>query len=100
MVQYFSGQRDAFPTACGSFVIMKDDNSRLARVCQKWGYERGSHLVGKWGHDGFDPESRLYNHAAFARSSYHWLLGPGPRWECDDYGVGVSSGDFWKVFVR
>ena len=100
-VQYFSGHRDAFPVACGSFVIMKNDNSRLARVCQKWGYEKGSYLVGKWGHDDMDQESRLYNHAAFVRGAYHWLLYPKwSRWECDDSSVGVSSGDFWKVFVR
>ena len=36
---------------------------------------------------------------------YHWLLIPGnQRWECDDYisneFFALSSGDFWKVFVR
>ncbi|XP_078355622.1 uncharacterized protein LOC144640323 [Oculina patagonica] len=35
VVQYFSGQTDVQPDACGSFVRMDDDNSRLAGVCNK-----------------------------------------------------------------
>ena len=97
VVQYFSGQTDVQPASCGSFVIMNDDNSRLARACKRWGYEKGSYFVKKWGHEM--GEDRLYNHAAFVGGGYHWLLG-GSRWECDDYSVGVSSGDFWNVFVR
>ena len=99
VVQYFSGQTDAPPDACGSFVRMENDNSSLAEVCHRWGYNGTSYYVGKWGHAlGHD---RLYNHSAFVGFSYHWLLTPdGSRWECDDYSVGASSGDFWKVFVR
>ena len=68
-------------------------------VCSNWGFRDGAYSVGKWGHA--QDQDRLYNHAAFVGSLYHWLLTPGDsRWECDDYGVGVSSGDFWKVFVR
>ena len=92
VVQYFSGQTDVSPIACGSFVRMENDNSRLARVCNKWRY------FGKWGFD--KNEDRLYNHVAFVSGSYHLTL-VGSRWECDDKNVaGVSSGDFWKVFVR
>ena len=101
VVQYFSGQTDVQPDACGSFVRMKDDNSRLAGVCDEWGKENGAFMAGKWGHEDKNQTMRLYNHAAFVVSSYHWLLTPGgSRWECDDFSVGVSSGDFWKVFVR
>ena len=103
VVQYFSGQTDVQPDACGSFVRMENDNSRLAGVCDKWGIENGVLSVGKWGFSGED-ENRLYSHPAFAPGSdllYHWLLNPvHSRWECDDMNVGVSSGDFWKVFVR
>ena len=103
VVQYLSGQTDVQPDACGSFVRMENDNSRLAGVCDEWGIENGVLNVGKWGFSSED-ENRLYSHPAFApRSnlSYHWLLLPGySRWECDDYFVGVSSGDFWNVFVR
>ena len=99
VVQFFSGQTDALPASCGSFVIMNNDNSRLARVCHRWGHEKGSFFVGKWGSSGV-ADSRLYNHAAFVGWAYHWLLKLGGRWECDDYNAGVSSGDFWKVFVR
>ncbi len=99
VVQYFSGQTDAKPDACGSFVRMDDDNSGLAGLCHKWGYEGGSFKVGKWGYDHY--QNRLYNHPAFVVGQYHWLLEEdGSRLECDDENVGVSSGDFWKVFVR
>ena len=37
VVQYFSGQTDARPDACGSFVRMEDDNSAMAQVCKEWG---------------------------------------------------------------
>ena len=97
-VKYFSGETDVMPASCGSFVIMSNDNSRLARVCKDWGYQRGSYKVGKWGHER--DQNRLYDHPAFVYVAYHWLLQPSGRWECDDYGVGVSRGDFWKVFVR
>ena len=96
-VKYLSGETDVMPASCGSFVIMSNDNSRLSRTCKDWGYEKGSPKVGKW---GGQTEDRLYNHAAFVWYSYHWLLRPSGRWECDDYLVGVSPGDFWKVFVR
>ena len=100
VVQYFSGQTDAMPYACGSFVRMENDDSRLAGVCDEWGYQNGVYRVGKWGHAGVD-ENRLYDHAAFAAGLYNWLVFPGySRWECDDYNVCLSSGDFWKVFVR
>ena len=58
--------------------------------------------VGKWSADDFEAngEQRLYNHAAFVKSAYHWLIGRNTRWDCDDRHVGLSSGDFWKVFVR
>ena len=98
VVQYFSGMKDAMPAACGSFVRMEDDSSGMAKVCEKWGYENGSYYVGKWGHQR--DQDRLYDHAAMVRDKHHWLLHIGGRWECDDFRVGVSSGDFWKVFVR
>ena len=98
-VKYLSGETDVMPASCGSFVIMSNDNSRLSRACKDWGYENGSKKIGKWG--GFDKDQdRLYSHAAFVWAAYHWLLEPSGRWECDDYKVGVSRGDFWKIFVR
>ena len=95
------------PVSCGSYLRMNDDNSFLSRVCDRWGWENGNALVGKWGFDrGFDvhqlglPEKRLFDHPAFVYGKYHWLLYLTNHWYCDDVGVGVSSGDFWKVFVR
>ena len=98
VVQYFSGQTDVQPGACGSFVRMENGNSRLAGVCHQWGFNGTSYRVGKWGH--VVDQDRLYNHMAFKKHFYHWLLDPDDsRWECDDFEVGLSSGDFWKVFV-
>ena len=100
VVQYFSGQTDVQPDACGSFVRMDNDDSLLAGLCHRWGKEGGSFEVGKWGH-GYD-QDRLYDHAAFVGYNYHWILTEnGARLECDDHEKArASSGDFWKVFVR
>ena len=38
VVQYFSGQTDVQPASCGSYFRNENDNSRLAGVCQKWGW--------------------------------------------------------------
>ena len=100
VVQYFSGQTDIMPASCGSFVKMENDNSRLAGDCEKWGYDNVSYYVGKWSHrTAVGHEDKLYHHVAFVLKKINWVLHP-LRWECDDYIVGVSSGDFWKVFVR
>ena len=99
VVQYFSGQTDVQPDACGSFSRMEDDNSGLAGVCDKWGFDGATYEVGKWG--AARGKDRLYHAPAFVTSSYHWLLDPAQsRWECDDERVGVSFDDFWKIFVR
>ncbi|XP_078348152.1 uncharacterized protein LOC144633209 [Oculina patagonica] len=107
VVQYFSGQTDVQPDACGSFVRMENDNSLLAGVCSKWGRNNNVDNIGKWSYQPNSLKDRLYDHAAFVAGLYHWLLTPGgSRWECDDYYYNgndhreVSSGDFWKVFVR
>ena len=93
------------PVSCGSYLRMNDDKSFLSTACERWGYENGNFRVGKWGGDFRPPvghpENRLFYHVAFVEYRFHWLLGSvWDRWECDDYKVGVSSGDFWKVFVR
>ena len=94
VVQYFSGQTDVRPFACGSFNRMEDDNSRTAGVCNQWKDQR-------WGISFSVGERRLYDHANYVPGFYHWLLTPGgSRWDCDDYNHTLSSGDFWKVFVR
>ena len=97
VVRYFSGQTDDRPLACGSFNRMKDDNSNIAGVCHQWQGQQ-------WGHSPSAKET-LTDHAFFVPIKYHWLLTPGnQRWECDDYiydgFFALSSGDFWKVFVR
>ena len=95
VVQYFSNQTDVRPDACGSFERMKDDNSRLAGACKQWADQ-------KWGNSYVVAgESRLFYAAAYVGGLYHWLLHlSGSRLDCDDVHVGVSTGDFWKVYVR
>ena len=94
------------PVSCGSYFRMNDDDSIISRVCEHWGMEGSNFLVGKWGHDlkyGLGrPEHRLFDHPAFVYPNNHWFLflWGRERWECDDFKVRVSSGDFWKVFVR
>ena len=98
VVQYFSGQTDVQPAACGSFVRMDNDDSKAAGLCHEWGFD-GAYYVGKWGHRR--TQDRLYNHAIFVKSLSRWALYPGgQRWDCDDNGGGGYSGNFWKVFVR
>ena len=96
VVQYFSGQTDAFPKACGSFVRMKDDNSKLAADCSQWHHKT-------WG-NSYIGQNR-HRVVAYVNGKYHWLLHGSSRWECDDYKYGaeyfgLSTGDFWRVFVR
>ena len=88
VVRYFSGQTDVQPASCGSFVIMNDDNSRLAQVCQKWRYR----TVGKW---GIGAGRDIIQPPCFCRtcSSLDCWMESG-RWECDDQHVRVSPGDF------
>ena len=100
-VQYFSGQTDTLPGSCDSFQRMNDDTSVLAVDCAMWGND-GRQYVGKWGHhDKKDASVRLYDHAAFIASSYHWHI-VGDYWLCDD-AINLftkSARDFWKIFVR
>ena len=67
VVQYFSGQTDVLPIACGSFYKIKGDNSKLAKKCSRWEKDKGHYHAGKWGHEvdgslGSDQkETRLFN---------------------------------------
>ena len=100
VVQYFSGQTDAQPYSCESFVRMEDDNSKLAKVCRKWGSVSSKPYVGKWSLSNRN-DNRLYDHAVIVWYAYHWNFQPPQRrFDCDDVARTVSAGDFWKVFVR
>ena len=104
VVQYFSGQTDVLPYACGSFVKMNDDNSRLAEKCHEWGKEGGNYKVGKWSHQNIN-EGRLYNHPAFIEYVAVWLLAYDQfsgRFECDNKNNEniLSANDFWKIYAR
>ena len=92
VVQYFSGQSDVSPDACGSFV--ENDNSRLAGACDQW---RNGYDIWSWRRAH---EARLYIALIFFK--YSWFVNPDYSvLKCDDNYSGVSSvGDFWKVFVR
>ena len=106
VVQYFSGQTDVLPYACGSFYKLNTDNSELANKCQRWGKDKGQYFVGKWGYEMdslFGRETRLFNHAVFITEVEHWVIRFNNRFECDDDnrgGTTVRRGDFWEIFVR
>ena len=107
VVQYFTAQTNILPESCGSYYRLSDDNSTLAGQCARWGRQSSNNFVGKWHSDGggLSPENRLLDHAAFVSGDVHWFVQqPNGRWECDDFksnaGYRVSSGDFWKIFVR
>ena len=103
VVQYFSGQTDVMPHSCHSFVTMDDDTSKAAKVCEDWGVDEGVINVGKWSDSGAArSETRLYQYIVFVWNKYHWLIAlEDGREECDDdFHGGVSSGDFWKIYVR
>ena len=96
VVQYFSGQTDANPKACGSFVRMNDDNSMLAADCNQW---RNKEC-------GYSYKGKNRFRVVASRGIYYWYL-IGSLWECDDISndksaeyFGLSTGDFWRVFVR
>ena len=101
VVQYFSGQTDARPYSCESFVRMEDDNSKLAKVCRQWGSEDyRKRYVGKWSSSNRN-DNRLYACVVFVGYNYYWNIRPrGRQFDCDDRADTVSAGDFWKVFVR
>ena len=89
------------PYACGSFARLDGDNSLLAENCANWGKDGGTYNVGKWGHEGM---RELYKYPAFFVYKYHWATNPAwDRWDCDDVdfnGRYLSTGDFWKIYVR
>ena len=90
VVQYFSGQTDANPKACGSFVRMNDDNSMLAADCNQWRNK-------EWGYS-YKGKNRF--RVVASRRKHYWYL-IGSLRECDDMNsLGLSTGDFWRVFVR
>ena len=106
VVQYFSGQTDEQPDACGSFVrVTLDDDSELAGICKDWGKLKSGELrVGKWGH-GEDQE-RLYWYPVLKKNNQLRVqlhnVGDLRKMDCDDDSppnVG-TNGDFWRVFVR
>ena len=55
---------------------------------------------GKWGHG--EDRSRLYRYPALKKGAYQWLLtgGDAGKKYCDDDGADLTTGDFWKIFVR
>ena len=95
VVQFFSGLTNVRPDSCGSFERMENDDSKMARRCREWGASTGT-----WSNTGRPIEDRLYRFPAYINGGQHWTLLNNNRFECDDYQKGVSSGDFWKVFVR
>ena len=107
VVQYFSGQIDEQPDACGSFVRLTwDDNSELAGICKDWGrLVSREYFVGKWGHG--EDQRRLYWYPVLRKNKYHLRVllhnvDVLKTIECDDDSRNNvdTNGDFWRVFIR
>lgn len=63
VVQFFSGQRDTRPNAaCGSFMRMRDDTSKLAGECSRWS---------SWGASSGGERFKV---VAYVNGKYHWLF--------------------------
>ena len=55
--------------------------------------------VGTWGHG--EDQDRLFRFTILNHANYYWIFLPdGSKVRSDDLSNTVSSGDFWKVFVR
>ena len=92
VVQFFSWETNVRPHACGSFVPMVDDNSQLASSCHLWG------LDGKW---CLRQKKGLYYYTVSINHQNNWLIDINTNeMKCDDNSNDVSTGDFWKIFVR
>ena len=112
VVKYFtlmSNNKDDAPKACNSYYILKDDNSVLASHCQTWTRNNS-----RWSSPIHVKENRrLLDRVALIYAKNYWSIqkrsSNSPHkndrdWECDDYEristFRVTSGDFWKIFVR
>ena len=108
VIQYFIAQTNTTPKSCGSYYRLPDDNSVLAGECDEWGLRYATYRVGKWHYSSVNTRSlaeRLLDRPAFIGHKAHFLVRQSSgRWECDDWeqtaGYALSSGDFWKIFVR
>lgn len=98
VIGYFTGEEDCCVDAEGSFDTLVDDSSYISEAASRWGLWDGKYEIGTWGADPAAVSERLYNHAFFAKNSYHWLL-DGSRYECDDFNTGGYDG-YWYVWVR
>ena len=97
VVEYFSGQTDTRPRACGSFTRVKDDNSRLGKTCNEWAED------GKWGREVLSGSNQMYRYPVSIPDKYGWkitLNNKNGETFCDDNNDKISTGDFWKIFVR
>ena len=87
------------PQACGSYIVLPDDNSTLSKECNTLG-GNGTHADGKWTLFSTMEQSRIGK--PIHRDDYLSYSAPKRR-NCDDAdtdGDSLSPGDTWAVFVR
>ena len=96
VVQYFSGQTDVQPDACGSFVRMDNDNSIMSRQCHQWdGKMERTKLE-----NGDIVEIRIGCIFTLLLFTTDGHTSPHGTRYCDDGGSSKTAGDFWKIYVR
>ena len=95
VVKYFTTV-NALPKSCESFTPLPDDNSSLAKNCDKWGYPNPD----RWGHPSYTTENRIFLRPLTwpDRSRFYRLI--GSKYQCDDHNSKMSIGDTWQIFVR
>ena len=99
VLDYFTARTNTKPRASGSFSRFADDSSYVAANPTMWGYTGGRYQTDTWSCDCSEDDNRLHDHAFFVLNSWHWIVGGGDRWECDDFASPARKG-YWKVFVR
>ncbi|XP_031570575.1 uncharacterized protein LOC116304918 [Actinia tenebrosa] len=97
-VRYFIISNSPYAKACGSFVRLPDDQSRLAANCAKWGHNSGSSFINKWGSSTNVGQQRPYKKVVYwhGKREFYMLN----EYMCDDNVSGGKAGDTWKLFVR
>lgn len=101
-VRYLTEDPLVQPRACGSFVVLPDDNSFLGANCAKWGNNRTSTECDKWGSYKNKGAFRVYNDPIFWEGKHHINLKTSIL-ACDDSYTNLaplSQGDTWQLFVR
>lgn len=98
VIQYFTGNSNNKPQACGSFSMFPDDNSTLSLKCAEWG---STSYPDSWGKN--KTSLNMWNRLVIWRSTTeetYMVAMCNNNYFCEDTAKQGSPGDEWKVYVR